>query len=107
MHAVYGRRRSLVELPRQIFNSEERPAAYLAVIGYSIRHHLSEHAVTAFFQQIAGKPEQIIYVNEPQLFNRERKVTVQFIPEAVRLHPEPRIFFNENPIIRHIGSNLG
>ena len=106
MHAVDCGSRTLVELPRKVLHRKERMASEIEIVRNHIGYDLAENTVTAFFKQFAGKPEEIVYIHQPQPGYRKGQIAVQFVLQAVCLDPEPRMLFDKNPVIRHIGLNL-
>ena len=95
MDAVHGRRGPLVELSRDVFHRQVFLAGELQRIRYRVRDPLPEYRIAAGFHQRIGETEKVIYIDEPEGFQVQGKVFVEFCQQAGRFYTEAVFLFHE------------
>ena len=102
VHAVHSRGRPLVELARQVLDSDVLRSVQIDRICDRVGHNLSEDAVAALLQKIGRESEQVVNIKQPKRFQLQLQVLVEFPQEALCLHLELRVFLHENAVIGHL-----
>ena len=98
---VHGRGGPLVELAGNVFHGDVFLAREREVVGDGVRHHFPEDAVAALLQQVVGKAEQVVHVDEPERAQAQGKVFVELGEEAGGLHAELLLFFYKDAPALH------
>ena len=100
-HALHGRGRPLVELPRQALPGQESPLHERALLPDGVGRPLPEHPVAARAKQLLREAEEVIDAQQAQFPDAEFEVGVQLPPEALGLHPHTGFLFDKKTIVLH------
>ncbi len=98
-HAIDGRRRPLVKLPRKILHGNVFCARKVTCVRNAVSDNLPEHAVAALFEKLSCEPEKVIDIKVPEGRQVKLQVFVQFPKETACLDLKLRVLFNVNAII--------
>ncbi len=100
-HAIHGRSGPLVELARQALHGQVLRTRKVAAVRHAVRGRFAEHGITALFEQLLRKAEEVVDIQQAQRAQIEVQVVVQLAAQALGLHAEPRLLLDENSVVLH------
>ena len=102
LHTLHSRSSPLVELTRQALHSEVGHIAQLNTLAHIVRSPLAKDTIFALFEQFGGKAKEVIDAQEAQRGDIESKIGVEFLAQALRLHPKRLTFFDKYAMGIHL-----